>query len=149
MIYPSPLPDVEIPDFPLTAYVLAGAAGRSDKPALIDGLSGRALTYGGLASAIASLAGGLAASGFAKGDVLALMAPNVPEYAVVFHAVAMAGGIVTTINPTYTETEVYSQLQDSGARILVTIPPLVTAASRGCAGTQVAEIYVLGEAHGA
>jgi len=149
MIYPSPLPDVEIPDLPLTAYVLAGAAGRADKPALIDGLSGRALTYGGLASAIASLAGGLAASGFAKGDVLALMAPNMPEYAVVFHAVAMAGGIVTTINPTYTETEVHSQLQDSGARILVTIPPLVTAASRGCAGTQVAEIYVLGEAHGA
>jgi acyl-CoA synthetase (AMP-forming)/AMP-acid ligase II len=102
MIYPSPLPDVEIPDFPLTAYVLAGAAGRTDKPALIDGLSGRALTYGGLASAIASLAGGLAASGFAKGDVLALMAPNMPEYAVVFHAVALAGGIVTTINPTCT-----------------------------------------------
>jgi acyl-CoA synthetase (AMP-forming)/AMP-acid ligase II len=41
------------------------------------------------------------ASGFGKGDVLALMAPNVPEYAVVFHGVAMAGGIVTTINPTY------------------------------------------------
>ncbi len=63
MIYPSPLPDVEIPDLPLTASVLAGAAGRAAKPALIDGLSGRALTYGGLASAIASLAGGWQAAG--------------------------------------------------------------------------------------
>jgi acyl-CoA synthetase (AMP-forming)/AMP-acid ligase II len=149
MIYRSPLPDVEIPDLPVTEYVLAGAAGRGDKPALIDGVSGRTLTYTGLEAAVASLAGGLAASGFAKGDVLALMAPNMPEYAVVFHAVAMAGGIITTINPAYTESEVHQQLQDSGARILVTIPPLVTTAARAGEGTQVAEVYVLGEAQGA
>jgi acyl-CoA synthetase (AMP-forming)/AMP-acid ligase II len=147
MIHRSPLPDVEIPELPLTTYVLA--SGQEDKPALIDGVSGQALTYGGLDSAVRSLAGGLVASGFAKGDVLALMAPNVPEYAVVFHGAAMAGGIVTTINPTYTETELNTQLRDSGARILVTIPPLVPMASRGCAGTGVAEIYVLGEAPGA
>ena len=148
-IYNSPLPDVEVPDLPLTTYVLAGAAGQGDKPALIDGLSGHFLTYAGLESAVGSLAGGLAANGFAKGNVLALMAPNMPEYAVVFHAAAMAGGIVTTINPTYTEAEVHDQLRDSGARILVTSPPLVTTASAGRAGTQVEEIYVLGEAPGA
>ena len=147
MIHRSPLPDIEIPDLPLTSYVLAGAQG--DKPALVDGVSGLALTYAGLDSAVRSLAGGLVASGFAKGDVLALMAPNVPEYAVVFHGAAMAGGAVTTINPTYTETELHSQLRDSGARILVTIPSLVAVAARGCAGTRVAEIYVLGEAEGA
>ena len=83
MIHRSPLPDIEIPDLPLTSYVLAGAQG--DKPALVDGVSGLALTYAGLDSAVRSLAGGLVASGFAKGDVLALMAPNVPGYAVVFH----------------------------------------------------------------
>ena len=147
MIHRSPLPDVEISELPLTSYVLA--SGQEDKPALIDGASGRALTYGDLDSAVRSLAGGLVASGFAKGDVLALMAPNVPEYAVVFHGAAMAGGIVTTINPTYTETELNTQLRDSRARILVTIPPLVPMASRGCAGTGVEEIYVLGEAPGA
>ena len=149
MIYSSPLPDVEIPDLPLTAYVLAGAAGQPDKPALIDGVSGRTLTYADLGRAVESLAGGLAASGFAKGEVLALMAPNMPEYAVVFHAVAMAGGIVTTINPTYAEAEVHGQLRDSGARILVTVPPLAAAASRAAAGTQVEEVYVFGEAPGA
>jgi acyl-CoA synthetase (AMP-forming)/AMP-acid ligase II len=149
MIYSSPLPDVEIPDLPLTAYVLAGAAGQADKPALIDGVSGRTLTYADLGRAVGSLAGGLAASGFAKGEVLALMAPNMPEYAVVFHAVAMAGGVVTTINPAYAEAEVHGQLRDSRARILVTIPPLAAAASRAAAGTQVEEVYVLGEAPGA
>jgi acyl-CoA synthetase (AMP-forming)/AMP-acid ligase II len=149
MIHRSPLPEVEIPDLPLTSYVLARAAEWNDKPALIDGGSGRALSYGDLDIAVRSLAGGLLASGFANGDVLALMAPNVPEYAVVFHAAAMAGGAVTTINPTYTETELHAQLQDSGARILVTIPSLAASAVRGCAGTRVAEIYVLGEAEDA
>ena len=147
MIHRSPLPDVEIPDLPLTSYVLAGAQG--DKPALIDGVTGQTLTYADLDRAVRSLAGGLVASGFGKGDVLALMAPNVPEYAVVFHGAAMAGGAVTTVNPTYTERELHDQLRDCGARILVTIPSLMTTASRACAGTQVAEIYVLGEADGA
>ena len=149
MIYRSPLPDVEIADVPLTAYVLAGEAARGDRPALIDGVSGQALTYADLERAVGSLAGGLAAGGFGTGDVLALMAPNMPEYAVVFHAVAMAGGIVTTVNPAYTETEVHSQLRDSGATIVVTIAPLTAAAGRASAGTKVREIYTLAEVAGA
>ena len=43
--------------------------------------------------------GGLAALGFGKGDVLGILAPNIPEYAIVFHAVATTGGTITTINP--------------------------------------------------
>ena len=146
MIHDSPLPDVDIPDLPLTEYVLAGGAGQPDKPALIDGASGRVMTYGELEAAIRSLAGGLAAGGFGRGDVLALMAPNGPEYAVVFHGAAMAGGTVTTINPAYTQAEAHHQLADSGARILVTIAPLSAMAVRACAGTAVTEVYLLGEA---
>jgi acyl-CoA synthetase (AMP-forming)/AMP-acid ligase II len=146
MIYHSPLPDVKIPDVPLTEYVLAGGAGQPDKPALIDGASGRVMTYGELGSAVRSLAGGLAAAGFGPGNVLALLAPNGPEYAVAFHGAAMAGGTVTTINPAYTQAEVHHQLADSGARILVTIAPLADAAVRSCEGTAVAEVYLLGEA---
>jgi acyl-CoA synthetase (AMP-forming)/AMP-acid ligase II len=146
MIHQSPLPSMEIPDLPLTEYVLAGGAGEPDKPALIDGASGRVMTYGELEDAIRSLAGGLAAAGFGQGDVLALMAPNGPEYAVVFHGAAMAGGTITTINPAYTQAEVYHQLADSGARILVTVPPLAALAVGACAGTGVAEVYLLGEA---
>ncbi len=44
IIHTSPLPDVEIPDVPLTSYVLARAAELGDKPALIDGPTGRTLT---------------------------------------------------------------------------------------------------------
>jgi acyl-CoA synthetase (AMP-forming)/AMP-acid ligase II len=131
MVFASPLPDVEIPDVPLTEYVLAHAERLGDKPALIDGGSGRTLTYAGLAGAVRSLAGGLSAKGFGRGDVLALMSPNLPEYAVIFHGVAMAGGTITTINPTYTQHEVHKQLVDSGATILVTIPMFLDVATQG------------------
>ncbi len=149
MIHRSPLPDVEIPVTPLTDYVLARAAELGDKPALIDGASGRTLTYAGLEAGVRSLAGGLVARGFAPGDVLAIMAPNIPEYAVVFHGVALAGGVVTTINPTYTAREVHHQLNDAGAQILVTVAPFLEVARAAAEGTGVTEIFVIGDADGA
>ena len=145
MTHRSPLADVEIPDQALTTYVLGGAEDLGDKPALIDGPTGRILSYSALLAAIRSLAGGLVSYGLAKGDVVALMAPNLPEYAVVFHGVATAGGTVTTINPTYTEHEVHHQLADAGARLLVTVPPFLPVATAAAAGTSVERIYVLGE----
>ncbi|HET7902247.1 MAG TPA: 4-coumarate--CoA ligase family protein [Candidatus Nanopelagicales bacterium] len=149
MVFASPLPDVEIPDVPLTEYVLARAAELGDKAALVDGPTGRTLTYAALAGAVRSLAGGLAARGFGRGSTLALMSPNIPEYAVIFHGVAMSGGTITTINPTYTEAEVHKQLLDSQATILVTIPMFLEVAGSAAEGTQVTDIYVLGEADGA
>ena len=145
MVFASPLPDVEIPEVPLTGYVLARAAELGSKPALIDGPTGRTLTYAGLEAGIRSLAGGLQARGFGPGDTLALMAPNIPEYAVVFHGVAMAGGTITTINPTYTAPEVHKQLLDSHATLLVTIGLFLETAREAVEGTGVTEIFVLGD----
>src|SRR4051794_4759993 len=144
MIHRSPLPDVDIPDEALTTYALHRARELGDKPALVDGPTGRALTYAALEQGVRSLAGGLVGRGFAKGDVLALMAPNLPEYAIVFHGVARAGGGITTINPTYTEREVHHQLLDSAATILVTIPLFLETALTAAAGTGVTGVYVLG-----
>src|SRR5438093_10169224 len=50
MIFRSPHPDVAVPDVALQRFVLREAAQRGDKPALIDGPSGRVLTYAGLAA---------------------------------------------------------------------------------------------------
>ena len=145
MTFTSPLPDVEIPDVALTEYVLERAGEFGDKPALVDGPSGRTLTYRQLEAGIRALAGGLVARGFAKGEVVAVMAPNIPEYAIVFHGVAMAGGIVTTINPTYTEREVHHQLVDSRATMLVTVAPFLETASKAVVGTDVEAVYLIGE----
>ncbi|KAG1648555.1 putative 4-coumarate--CoA ligase 2 [Nymphon striatum] len=64
MIYTSPLPAVEIPqDVSITDYTLRMADELADKPAIIDGGSGRTITFAELRSGIQLLAGGLAAPG--------------------------------------------------------------------------------------
>lgn len=143
MIHTSLLPDVEIPDTLLTPFVLRHAERLADKPALVDGVSGRTLTYGEFANAVKALAGGLKARGFGKGDVLAIMAPNLPEYAVAFHGTAWAGATVTTINPTYTAHEVQHQLKDSGASLLVTVSMFLPIAKEAVAGTGVTSIFTI------
>lgn len=145
----SSFPDVEIPDVPLTDFVFANAARLGDKPALIDGASGRTLTYAQLAGAIKACAAGLAAKGLTKGDVLAIYAPNVPEYAIAFHAVAMLGGITTTVNPLYTTDELAQQMRDCSAKYLLTVPPLLDKARPALASAPtVKELIVFGEAEG-
>ena len=147
--FTSPLPAVELPDIAITPFVLRHAASHPDRAALIDGPTGRSYTYGQIAGAIAKVAGGLAARGFGKGHVLAIMAPNLPEYAIAFHAVATLGGVVTTINPTYTHEEVAFQLNDAGATYLLTIPMFLETATQAAASSNVDEIFVFGEAEGA
>jgi acyl-CoA synthetase (AMP-forming)/AMP-acid ligase II len=145
----SPYPDVEIPNQPLTEFVLARAGEFGDAPALIDAPSGRTLTYAELVESVRAVAGCLAERGFGKGDVFAHYAPNCPEYAVAFHAVATVGGVNTTANPQLTEEEFAIQLRDSGARLVVTIPELVEKATAAARQSSVEEIFVYGEAHGA
>ena len=146
MAFASPLPGVSIPADLLTDYVMAGASALGDKPALVDGSTGRTISYAELDRLVRSFAGGLVAHGFRPGDCLALMAPNVPEYAVVFLGAALAGGAVTTINPTYTVDEVHKQLADSRATLLVTVPMFVEVARGAAPATSVTDVLVIGEA---
>jgi acyl-CoA synthetase (AMP-forming)/AMP-acid ligase II len=148
IIHRSPMPDVDIPDVTITAHVLRKVDETPDRVALIDGPSGRTYTFAQLSDAIHRFAGGLAARGFGKGDVLALMAPNIPEYAIVFHGVAVAGGTVTTVNPTYGAEEVHHQLVDAGASMLVTIGMFVDTATAAIDGTPIDEIMTLDGADG-
>ena len=145
MTLPTPVDPVDIPDSLLTPYVLARAVELGEHPALVDAASGRTLTYAQLDAGVRALAGGLLARGHAPGDAVAVMSPNVPEYAVVFHAVAFAGGVVCTINPTYTAHEVHQQLVDSGSRLLVTVPMLLATATEAAEGTAVEQVVVLGD----
>ena len=148
IIHTSPLADVEIPNVPITAYVLRHADTYPDRAAVIDGSTGRVITFAELKQLIHRFAGGLAARGFGKGDTLGLMAPNIPEYAIVFHAVAVAGGTVTTINPTYGAEEVRFQLQDAGASMLITIGMFAETALEAIEGTDIAEVLTLDAADG-
>jgi acyl-CoA synthetase (AMP-forming)/AMP-acid ligase II len=145
----SPHPDVTVPDRPLHEFVLADAMQRAGQAALIDGPSGRTLTYGQLAAGVRRVAAGLAARGFAKGDVFAIYCPNVPEYALAFYGVSAAGGINTTINPLYTVEELVRQLTGARARFLLTVPPFLAKGLEAADRSGVEEVFVLGEAEGA
>jgi acyl-CoA synthetase (AMP-forming)/AMP-acid ligase II len=149
MIIRSSYPEVTVPEVSLPALVFADAASRADKPALIDGLSGRAITYGELVERARLVAGGLAARGFQAGEVFAIYLPNLPEYAVAFYGVLLAGGTNTTLNPLYTVEELAAQLNDAGARYLLTIPPFLDKAVEAAGRSGVREVFVLGEAQGA
>jgi acyl-CoA synthetase (AMP-forming)/AMP-acid ligase II len=149
MVITSTSPPVTIPKTSITEFVLRHAERLAAKPALIDGPSGRTLTYGALADGIRRAATALARRGFAKGDVFAIYSPNVPEYAIMFNAVASLGGVVTTVNPLYTAGELAKQLQDCRARLLVTVPPFLDKAREAAAQSGIEDIYVFGTAEGA
>lgn len=149
MIFESPRPPITVPNVSLPAYLLGDLGDRGDRPALIDGPTGRTLTYAELRTAASHAGRALRARGLERGGIVALCSPNVPEYAIAFFGVAMAGGCTTTLNPLNTEDELIHQLRDSGARWYVTIPQLVDRARAVAAQTDIEEIFVFGEAEGA
>jgi len=59
--------------------------------------------------------------GLAKGDRVAIMMPNVPQYPVAVAGILRAGLVVVNVNPLYTARELEHQLKDSGAKAIVII----------------------------
>jgi acyl-CoA synthetase (AMP-forming)/AMP-acid ligase II len=149
MIFRSPYPDLNIPEVPLSSFVLQHSSRLGDKPALIDGSTGRAVTYAQLAHAVRLVASGLAGRGLTKGDVFAIFSPNLPEYAIAMHAVGTLGGVLAPIYPLLIARELAGQLKEAGARYLLTIPQLMPTVLEAVEQTNVREIFVFGEAEGA
>ena len=143
--FKSSYPDISFSNQSITELVFAGLVNRPTDTVLTDGPSGRSLTAAQFMQQVKSLAGGLTAQGFGQGHVVALMAPNCPEYCVIFHAVAWAGGTISTLNPTYTATEINHQLKDCGADILITVPDFLDTAKAGAEGTKARQLAVIGE----
>ena len=147
--FDSPYPDLPPSAMTITERVFAGLENRPDEVVLTDGVTGHTLTAAAFMDRVRRLAGGLTEQGFGAGSVVALMAPNMPDYCVLFHAVALAGGTITTLNPTYTAAEVAHQLRDSKAAILFTTSDFLDTARTGAEGTDVGEVVALSDAPGA
>jgi acyl-CoA synthetase (AMP-forming)/AMP-acid ligase II len=149
MIIKGPYPDVPIPETAFTPFVMHRAKELGDKPALIEGPTGRSVSYTQLADSISIVAHNLSQRGFKKGEVFGILSPNCPEYGIAFHAIATLGGIVTPINPLYTRHEIGHQLKDCRARFLVTVPGCIEKAAEAAADAGVEELFVFGSAPGA
>ena len=139
----SNFPMPQVPKHAITEHVLRHAEELADKAAFIEGTTGRVVTYEQLAYQIRALAGGLHTSGVGPGTTWALMAPNVPEYAVVFHGLAYCGATVTTLNPTYGAEEIAFQLKDSGAEAIVTVSLFLETAQAAANIAGVKQVIVM------
>ncbi len=145
MIFESRYPPIEIRDITVTELVFEGLAARLDQPVIIDGPTRRQVTGAALMDRIKRFAGGVMAQGY-SGETVAIMATNHPDYPVVFHGTAWAGGTVSTANPSYTASELNFQLKDSGASLLVTNPGFIETAREAVKGTSVRQILTFDEA---
>ncbi|MFD3943070.1 4-coumarate--CoA ligase family protein [Streptomyces sp. NPDC058579] len=147
MVFHSEYADVPAVSLPIHDAVLGRAAEFGDVPALIDGAGELSLTYAQVDAFHRRVAAGLAEAGVRKGDVLALHSPNTVLYPVAFYAATRAGASVTTVHPLATPEEFAKQLQDSSARWIVTVSPLLPSARRAAelAGG-IEEIFVCDQA---
>lgn len=148
MIIQSEFPPVEILDVPIHDAVLGRAQEYGDRPALVDGVTGREISYAQLDQMSRRMAAGFAEMGIRHGDTIALHSPNTIIYPAVFYGATRAGATVTTVNALYTVDELHKQLVDSKARLLVTISLFLPIATAAVKDTEVEEILVCDAAEG-
>jgi len=93
----------------------------------LDGVifQGKGMKYKEIGEWVSSSASGLAQIGLKKGERVAIMLPNCPQYIVAYYAILKIGGIVVNVNPMYLERELEFQLADAGARAIVTLHELL------------------------
>jgi long-chain acyl-CoA synthetase len=89
-----------------------------------------------------ALAAWLQAQGLAKGDRVALMMPNLPQYMVAIGAVLRAGCVVVNVNPLYTPRELAHQLKDSGARAIIVLENFAHTLEEAIEGTEVRHVVL-------
>ncbi|MBV9276077.1 MAG: long-chain fatty acid--CoA ligase [Verrucomicrobia bacterium] len=114
------------------------------KPALI--CADTPMSYVDLNTRIERAADGLAACGVSKGDRVALLMPNIPEFVVAYYAILRCGAIVVPINILYKEEEIAYVLQDSEAKAFILFADF---ALQGIAGAKeapsVSNLIVVGD----
>jgi long-chain acyl-CoA synthetase len=82
---------------------------------------GKRIKYGELAGWSRDLASALYQIGIRKGQRVAIMLPNCPQYIVAYYAILKIGGVVVNVNPMYVERELEYQLDDAGAKAIVAL----------------------------
>ena len=82
---------------------------------------GKSFSYGRIDDASRALAAYLQGLGLDKGDRVAIMMPNTPQYPVAVAAILRAGYVIVNVNPLYTPRELEHQLKDSGAKAIVIV----------------------------
>ncbi|KAI0221081.1 putative 4-coumarate--CoA ligase 1 [Lamellibrachia satsuma] len=148
----SKLDDVPIPtDVSLSEFVLQNVRkhAESGKVAMVASDTGKETTYLQLLERVTTLACSLQCHGLVKEDIVSIICANCPEFPVMALAVLLAGGIVHTLSPLYTDYEMSEQLLDVGPKYVFTMASItekVEKAIKHC--DKVKEVFVLGSPQG-
>src|SRR5690242_5497290 len=109
------------PNKTLLNYLAELAVQHGDKPALL--FKGATVSYARLDAESTAFAAALVAMGVRKGDRVALLLPNCPQFLVAEFGAWKAGAIVVALNPTYSEREIQESLESTRAQFVVTLTP--------------------------
>jgi long-chain acyl-CoA synthetase len=103
---------------------------------------GKELSYAQCDSLSRAFAAYLQGLGLAKGDRVAVMMPNVPQYPVAVAAILRAGFVLVNVNPLYTPRELEHQLKDSGSKAIVILENFAHTLQQCIAGTAVKHVVL-------
>lgn len=103
---------------------------------------GKDVTFGETDKLSQALAAYLQSLGLAKGDRVAIMMPNCPQYPVAVAAILRAGLVVVNVNPLYTPRELDYQLKDSGAKAIVIMENFASTLEECIANTPVKQVVL-------
>ena len=140
---------IDYPRIPLYQTLEDSAAKFPDRPALHLVLRylgpitlGARMTYRQLMNEVDRFAAALAALGVRKGDRVALMLPNLPQFVICFYGAAKIGAIIVNTNPQYTSREMQYQFADAGAETVVLLSPFYARLKEVQAQTQIKRVII-------
>ena len=142
-IVKSPFPDVQIPNVNVYSHIYQDFAKFGKRTAIIDGVTGREYSFNEIGEATVNLSSAFNRMGLQKNDVVAICAPNCPEYPVLFFGTLASGGTASTCNSAYTADELAYQFKNSGSKIVATIPAVLPTVREAAEKAGVDKIIVI------
>jgi long-chain acyl-CoA synthetase len=103
---------------------------------------GQDLTYADLDAQSQAMAAYLQSLGLSRGDRIAIMMPNMPQYPIAVAAILRAGYVVVNVNPLYTSRELEHQLKDSGSKAIFIIENFAATLDKCLAQTSVEHVVL-------
>ena len=140
--YPSGVPaDIDPSQYPSLVALMEEAFHRHATRVAYT-FMGKEVTFAQTDALSRAMAAYLQGLGLAKGDRVALMMPNMPQYPVAVAAVLRAGFVVVNVNPLYTPRELEHQLKDSGAKAIFIIENFASTLQQCIANTAIKHIVL-------
>ncbi len=133
--------DIDVAQYPSLVHLLEDSF-QKYAPRTAYSFMGKEVGYAQVDSLSKAFAAYLQGLGLVKGDRVAVMMPNVPQYPVAVAAILRAGFVVVNVNPLYTERELEHQLKDSGSVVIVIIENFAATLEKCLARTPVKHVVL-------